>query len=152
VTRVNGEAVVSPQHFHQTEARQEPGSHISVEVVRPGDGRFSLEVETALRPSETRREPDLAWRGMALSSINEDIRKQFGIHYRDGVCVRRIDVTSNAYKAGLRTGDVIVEINDERVRTLSEFRRAAGGISDNAVVRVRTTDGIGHIQGETFRK
>ncbi|MHC4712252.1 MAG: trypsin-like peptidase domain-containing protein [Planctomycetota bacterium] len=152
VTTVNGEAVISPQHFRQTEARQAPGSRISVEVVRPGDGRFSLEVEVALRPSESRREPDLAWRGMALSALNEDVRKQFGIHYRDGVCVRRIESTSNAYKAGLRTGDVIVEINDERVRTLSEFRRAAARISDNAVVRVQTTDGIGHIQGETFRK
>lgn len=152
VTAAAGERLYSTQRLRQIEARQQPGSRIAVEGVRPGDGRYSMEVEVASRPSVARREPDTVWRGMVLSPVNDDVRRQFGLHYRDGVCVKSVDSSTSAYRAGLRTGDVIVEVNNMSVKTLADFRQVVSAISENAVVRVRTTDGVGHIQGETVRQ
>jgi S1-C subfamily serine protease len=85
---------------------------------------------------------------MLLGELDDEARAKFNTHYRDGVIVRSVDAASRAHVAGVRTGDVIVELNNVEIKRLEDFKHAARLMRDDATARVRTTSGIGHIQGE----
>ncbi|MCD6406002.1 MAG: PDZ domain-containing protein, partial [Planctomycetes bacterium] len=132
------------------EMRQEPGSTVRVRIMRPGSREpFEVDVTVGAASGAGHEPEDLSWRGMRLEPLCDAMRREFGTHYREGVVVVDIAASGNAYRAGLRRGDVIVEINNVMVKTLGDFRTAVAKIPAANVVRVRTTTGIGHIQGET---
>ncbi|MEM1361548.1 MAG: Do family serine endopeptidase [Pseudomonadota bacterium] len=102
----------------------------SVEVVVFRDGkRETLSVtlgrrETAeavpaaaTRPDEP-TEKDIL--GMSLTEINEDIRAQMDIGDMEGILVAAVDETSVAYEKGLRAGDIITEIGQQKVTQISD--------------------------------
>jgi len=154
VVSINDQDVRRTTRFRQIEMRLAPGSTAAVKVVRPGAGR-TIDLEVAVDAAHHRRdfvEVEFNWRGMRLAGLSEPLRKRLGIHFQNGVLVRGVDSDGPAHRAGLRPGDVIVEINSIEVRSLPDLRKIAAVIPDSNVVRVRTTAGIGHIQGESLKK
>lgn len=60
--------------------------------------------------------------GMTLSTLTDDIREQLDLsNVTVGVVITDIDATSDAYKKGLRSGDVITEAGQTPIATISEF-------------------------------
>ena len=62
-----------------------------------------------------RRQPWLGFRGDAVGLLREYARHELRITARSGVLVSEIVRKSPSFQAGLRLGDVIIEINGERV-------------------------------------
>jgi membrane-associated protease RseP (regulator of RpoE activity) len=60
--------------------------------------------------------------GASLSNVSEDLAKALNI--RKGVLANDVPEDSPAFRAGLRSGDVIVTADDDSVTTLSELRNA----------------------------
>jgi serine protease Do len=60
--------------------------------------------------------------GFKIQSVDESIARYYGLEKAEGVIVTEVEQNSPALKAGLKTGDVILEINGEK------------GLSENAVV------------------
>ena len=59
-----------------------------------------------------------------MADIEPQSRRQFGIPSRvDGALIVQVEADSAAAEAGLRTGDVILEINRERVRSAEDAVR-----------------------------
>ncbi len=56
-----------------------------------------------------------AFLGVQLHAINEDLAPYFGIKAGEGVLILNVEKNSPAEKAGLKSGDVIVKIEDETV-------------------------------------
>jgi serine protease Do len=54
----------------------------------------------------------------------------------EGVVVRSVRPGSAADKAGLRSGDVILEIDRKPIEDLSDFQKAVGNINKDEVVLV----------------
>lgn len=152
VTKINGEAVRRTTRFRQIEMRLDPGSTAEVNVVRSSQSKpLGLEVTVAGHErAEFRADNPFAWRGMRLVALSDGVRRKYGTHYRDGVVVVGIDRGSNAYQAGVRTGEVIFEVNNIIVKTLADFRSVVMEIPRTNVVKVRTSIGIGHIHGESL--
>ncbi len=151
VTRVNNEPVRLASQFRRIELRLVPGEIARLSVLR-GNSTQSVPIEVTVAPQLAVGPPqrlEFHWRGMTLSDITDKIRKEYSLPYKSGIIVIDVDLVRNAYQAGLRKGDVIVEINNTPVGSLSEFTEAVRLIRETNVVRVRTTEGIGHIQGET---
>ncbi len=63
--------------------------------------------------------------GMTVAPVDGETRRNVGLP-RDvgGVVVRKIDHGSSAFVAGIRPGDVIIEINRQPVRSAGQFARA----------------------------
>jgi serine protease Do len=60
--------------------------------------------------------------GISIRDVSDDdIKKAKGL--TQGVIVEEVDVDSAALKAGIKTGDAIVEFDGERVRTARQFTR-----------------------------
>ena len=61
--------------------------------------------------------------GIRVDDMTPQLRTFFGVNSNDGVLVASVDQSSAADKAGLRAGDVIIAVDNQRVRTPAEFDR-----------------------------
>ncbi len=69
--------------------------------------------------------------GAELESIHGQLAEHFGV--KEGVLVRSVDANSPASRAGLKAGDVIVEVAGKTVRDPGQIREAARYGSDKKV-------------------
>ncbi len=82
---------------------------------------FAIPINRAKRVAEEiiqfgrRRDPWFGFKGESLDSIDPRLLAELGINLSQGVFVTRILKESPAYRAGLRPGDVIIEINNQPV-------------------------------------
>src|SRR5580704_9891145 len=92
--------------------------------------------------------PDMDWEGYGvlagarprLGIDAEDLSGQFGAYFGapdgEGVLVREVNSGSPAEKAGVKTGDVIISLNGERVRSLGDLREKLAGKREEKTVKV----------------
>jgi serine protease Do len=70
----------------------------------------------------------------------EDLSGQFGAFFGapdgEGVLVREVNAGSPAEKAGVKSGDVIISLNGERVRSLGDLREKLAGKREEKTVKV----------------
>ncbi len=70
--------------------------------------------------------------GLSLKEIDENARQEFQIDKTvDGVLISDIDPTSEAMKKGLKVGSIIVEINQQLVKTPKDVENIVKKASDN---------------------
>jgi serine protease Do len=72
--------------------------------------------------------------GITVQEITPQIRRMFNIRESEGVIVTNVEQGSVAWDAGLRRGDIILEINKKPVRNLSEYRKVIGSIKQGQTV------------------
>lgn len=63
------------------------------------------------------------WIGVIIQDLDPDLANYFGLKDKNGVLVSRIVQDSPAEKAGLRSGDVIISIDNEEVRNSQDLVR-----------------------------
>jgi serine protease Do len=61
--------------------------------------------------------------GVAIRDVGEDDAKADRLTMQTGVIVEEVTADSPAEKAGIKTGDVVVEFDGERVRSVRQFTR-----------------------------
>ena len=60
--------------------------------------------------------------GMSLSEVTSELAEQLGIDAdAQGLVVREVDETSNAYEKGLRAGDLITEAGQQKVAAITDL-------------------------------
>ncbi|MFM8354176.1 MAG: trypsin-like peptidase domain-containing protein, partial [Gammaproteobacteria bacterium] len=59
--------------------------------------------------------------GLTVQGLNPDLAEAFGVENRDGVVVVEIQPDGAAARAGLRPGDIIVRVDDQPIRRVTEF-------------------------------
>ncbi|UKH20426.1 DegQ family serine endoprotease [Actinobacillus pleuropneumoniae] len=60
--------------------------------------------------------------GIKGGELNADLAKEFNISAQQGAFISEVFADSAAAKAGLKAGDVITEINGQKIRSFSELR------------------------------
>jgi serine protease Do len=68
--------------------------------------------------------------------ITPELARQLNLRTPDGVIVFSVDEDSPASEAGLQRGDVIREVNRQRVRNLADFEKATKDVKDGDRVTV----------------
>jgi len=79
--------------------------------------------------TETPAAPKAAALGLSLQPLTPELASRLGLEDTTGVLVREVDDSSPAASAGLRAGDVIVEVDRKPVRTVADVRNAMSGRS-----------------------
>jgi serine protease Do len=67
------------------------------------------------------------WLGVAIQSVTPELAKGFGLANAQGALVASVVDGSPAQKAGLKTGDVIIEYNGRKVARSEDLPRAVAG-------------------------
>jgi serine protease Do len=103
------------------------GKDVTLEVVRDG-GRVTLTAKIARleepEPVALAEEDTKSPLGLAGQTLTPELARELGLEDEHGVVVRGVKDGSPAAKAGVRPGDVIVEVNRKRVASLRDMRRA----------------------------
>jgi serine protease Do len=68
--------------------------------------------------------------GLQLHDLDEHVAAQLRLDTREGVAIVGVEPGSAAAEAGLRAGDVIVEVNRESVDSVSEVKKQLGDADD----------------------
>ena len=78
--------------------------------------------------------------GLVVRELTPEIAGHFGLDESEkGVVIVKTDPDSRAYEAGIRPGDIILQINQKNIPTLEAYKKAAGTIrfKDRILLLVR---------------
>lgn len=128
------------------------GKKIKLTVIRDKKP-FTFEVIVGARPEDLDNlteegqvvTPDV-WRGLEVVDLTSENIKDLNIEEKNGVLVTSVEPGSPAGNSGLRPGDVIVEINRQPVKGLTDYKKITKDIKIEALIR--THRGYFLIKGE----
>ncbi len=129
ITEMAGKKVNDSRHLKLEVARIKPGESVPVKVLRDGDVKtLNVTVKEvpgaekfARNDSQPSNDDTGTLNGVAVSNLDRDARQQFNVPENvRGAVVTEVAPDSAAAGAGLRPGDVIVEINRKPVKTADE--------------------------------
>jgi len=121
IVSLNGKPVATEQELHNLEGLSAAGAAVEVGIVRDGKPETvnaTLKVQEVRTTKGDALDPRLA--GTQFADSGDNLRRR-GI---SGVTVTRIVETSRAFQAGLRSGDVIVAVNQRDIDNAADFERA----------------------------
>ena len=74
-------------------------------------------------------ESSSALSGIAVRELTSDLVRRFGFDEKEkGLVVVKVDPDSRAFEAGIRYGDIILQINQKNVSNLEDYKEAASTI------------------------
>jgi serine protease Do len=139
IVALEGEPVPDSRTLRLNVSMTEPGSEVTLGVYRDGD---ELEIPVTLGELDEDGGPAVlsggsesstgVMSGVSVEDLTPQLRAGAGLDDLEGVWVAGIDTRSAASRAGLREGDVIVEVNRQKVIGVADYRtkiREAGGES-----------------------
>ena len=144
VVEVGGHSVRSSGELRNRIGLNPPGTRVTVEVLRSGKSK-TLKVRLgtlpenpeALASADSQDSSVLA--GVRFGPLDDGNRQRFGVtdSVQEGLVVTDVDRSSLAARAGLRPGDVVVEVNRRSVGSIAELNEATGSEERTLLLVVR---------------
>lgn len=124
VVKIGDAAISSSQQLTQTVARLRPGADLPLTVIRQG-AEQKLTVRITERPDEDKvKQQTGLWPGLTVIQITDAIRTRLAAPQNlKGLLVAGVDEQGVAAAAGLKSGDVLVEMNGAKMENIAEFYR-----------------------------
>ncbi|KEA62643.1 HtrA protease/chaperone protein [Marinobacterium lacunae] len=132
ILAVDGKATPNSGQLRHRIAFAGVGKTVTLTLIRDGD-KMDVDVEigkSTSRPSDLRLHKMLEGVGFANSPDGR------------GVVISEIDPQSHAAAAGLRSNDVILSINRERVDNLDDLNNVLSRVDDKLLLQVRRGNGV----------
>lgn len=96
---------------------------LSLEISRQGK-TTQISLKTALFPLDRAQELANQRLGITVSDLDEQTRAKYGIQTHTGVLILKMRRMSHLAKIGVKPGDIIHQIDEERVKNLADFKAA----------------------------
>lgn len=143
IIEFNGKKIKDVSYLQKIVAHAEIGKKIPVKVIRKGKEKIFYivikEMPEELGEASVVSQPEESWAGLDVKNISEDIASRLGIKDTEGVIVTNISSDGAAADAGIKTGDIIREINGQKTLNLGNYNTAIRSIKDknSAVFLIR---------------
>jgi serine protease Do len=146
ILKFNGAPVPDEHHLPEMVAQTAIGKTVPVEVLRDGkhqtiDVKIAELKETKL--ASARSEEDNNNWGLQVQALTPEIAQQLNIKNDKGVVIRGVTPDSPAADAGLQPGDVVLEVNHQKIKTVDDFlaqARQSKGSKSPALLLVQRGD------------
>ena len=152
-TARNRVGVAAYENFIQTDASINPGNSggpllnldgkvigINTAIVAAGQGiGFSIPVNEAKAVMGQLIAKGRVVRGrlgVVIQDVTDELAASFGVREREGVLVADVMKGGPAEAAGVRAGDVVVDLNGTRIREVPDLQRRVAGLAPGERVRV----------------
>jgi serine protease Do len=129
ITGVDGKTIQTMHQLREEISVKKPGHMTVLQVVRgkehlivkvaPGAMPSRDELAVKHRPRDAAEPSGL---GLTVQGMTKDLAQQYGVEVILGVLVTDVEQDSPAALQGIKAGDVITEINRQRVSTPKQFR------------------------------
>jgi serine protease Do len=125
IVTFNGKEIKEMSELPYVVASTPVGKSVNVQVLRKGQKKtFEIKIaelkDEKEAPVVTEAKPRL---GMTVEDLTPELAKNFGLSEARGVVVVQVEDGSSAAEAGLRAGDVILEIDQSPVKDVKDFGR-----------------------------
>ena len=132
ITKVGGRPVTTVTQLKAAVRSQKIGEQVTVDVFRDGKNiKVKVKTEEWLDksgPVETKlekpHEADAESLGLSVQTLSRDLAEQFNLEVTQGALVTALERNSLAERKGIRTGDVITEVDDKPVSSAKQFKEA----------------------------
>ncbi len=141
IIEVEGEKVEDARDLSWIVANIPPETEIKIDIIREGKEKtikaeLGQRIEDGTGKAVTKEEVRL---GMTVQPITPELKNYFNLTEDEGVLVSEVKPGGPADEAGIQRGDVILEINRERVESMSDYRNSLRDIEagDSVVLYIR---------------
>jgi serine protease Do len=145
--------VATYENFIQTDASINPGNSggpllnldgrvigINTAIVAAGQGiGFSIpinEAKSVMGQLIARGKVVRGWLGIVIQDVTDELASSFGVREREGVLVADVMKGGPGEAAGLRPGDVIVELGGTKIREVPDLQRRVAAVAPGQTVAV----------------
>jgi serine protease Do len=126
IVEFDGKKIESPPDLQRAVGLASPGKTVQAKIWRE-----KAERQVAITIAETSEERQAlrsaskakSLLGLDVQPITPELARQLGLRSAEGVLVARVEDGAPADEAGIQRGDVIREINRQRVKVLGDFER-----------------------------
>jgi serine protease Do len=141
IIEFDGKPVEEMDELPRIVAATSVGSKIEVKVLRKGKKKsFSVvlgELEPGERVASVPREETAGAYGLHVQNITPEVAEHLELEALEGVLISTVEPGGAGEEAGLRRGDVILEVNQAAVSDVSEFSKALQSSEKGALLLVR---------------
>ena len=138
VRTVNGTEIEHSRQLIDLVSATKPGRTVKLGILREGKP-VDVDVKIGERPVDLEQAAGAtaeAWRGVKAGMLTPEQLERLGVGPgATGVLVVEVEAGSPAEQAGLREGDIINEINRQRIESLEDYRKVTSNLQGNALVR-----------------
>src|SRR5947208_1270551 len=152
-TARNRVGVATYENFIQTDASINPGNSggpllnidgkvigINTAIVAAGQGiGFSIpinEAKAVMAQLIAKGRVVRGWLGVVIQDLTDELASSFGVREHEGVLVADVMKGGPAETAGLRAGDVVVELNGTRIHEVPDLQRHIANVAPGQRVRL----------------
>jgi serine protease Do len=135
ITVFNGTEIRDMHELPRVVAITPVGKQVKVDVLRQGQTK-TFTVTIAELKEETPSTPDeiATQLGIDVQELTPELAQHMGLQQTEGVFVASVEDESPAEEAGIRPGDVIMEVNRQRVRTLRDYTEGLRRTADATIL------------------
>jgi serine protease Do len=125
VVSIDGVKIKNSQDVVREVLMKQVGQRIQFVVVREGK-ELDIPATTFEMPAEKKDSRAAVsemkeWFGLRVTAVTPDIAKELGLSSREGVVLQDVEPESPGASAGLRKGDVILEVNREKIKNEMDY-------------------------------
>jgi serine protease Do len=125
ITMFDGTDIREMHELPRAVANTPVGKKVKVAVRRQGQTKTLIIAIAELKDDSTAAPTELATRlGLEVQDLTPELAQRMGVQLTEGVFVAEVAAESPAADAGIRNGDVIMEVNRQRVRNTEEYAEA----------------------------
>lgn len=92
---------------------------------------FAIPMQVALDVADQLKEQgrvSRGWLGVAIQDVSRDLAESFGLDKPQGALIANVDPQGAGAKGGIKTGDIILEVNKQAIDSSSDLPPAVGRI------------------------
>ncbi len=137
VLEVDGDKVDNVANFRNRISLTPPGSNVNLTLLRDGDKKDVKVKIGKLDPgslSQNQQESEFSKLGFSLHQLTPELAERYGYEKEKGVLISQVESGSLAHRAGLKSGDLIIQINRKSVLTVEEARKIIQNRVGNALL------------------
>jgi serine protease Do len=125
VIEIDGVKIKNSQDVVREVLKKKVGQKVNFVVLRQGK-RLEISVTTVQMPEKIGErgpaKPAREWFGLRVSNVTPEVAKQLGLTKTEGVAIVGVQPNSMAQAAGLKTGDIILEVNHQKIANEEDYR------------------------------
>jgi len=141
ILQYNDKTVEDTGHLRNMVSQTPIGTKVHIQLLRQKK-EVGVEVVIAEMPKkmaeapsqnteepEENREESSALTGLVVRELTPDLAAHLGIDENEkGVVVVKVDPDSKLFEAGIRPGDIVLQINQKNIGTIQDYKKAASKI------------------------
>ena len=139
IVAINDKAIKNMNHLRATVAMFKPTTTVSISILRDRQTQnisvtLGERSPQALRPPKNSEEYVNLWKGLSLQNLTADLAEKLGHTADEGVLIADVVPGSAAAKAGIRKGDLILEVENQPIHNVAEFQSAVEKVEAEAKI------------------